>query len=158
MPTISRTTLNKPLKSGSFKYLPPATRRANGKFLADGVFSISTDRLREAGACGMAAGWVMDALTGKTAPTTRQRTVKLNEKVVRRFAASTQAHRIEWIAYRLHREGFGLSKASELSVDAYGALREKFSYWAGQLDKRDKVEMIFAMLEAVARKRGLLPK
>ena len=156
-PTVSRTTAN---YSISYRHVPQAQRRANGKFLADGVFYISTARLRDAGACGMASVWVMDALTGKgktTISNRDDRVVTLNEKTVRRFADSGQAHRIEWIAYRLYRSGEGRSGTGDLTEAAYTALRDKFSYYAGRMDKRDRVEMIFAMLEVVARKRGLLP-
>lgn len=131
----------------SFDVIPKATKRADGKFLADGVFFLSYNRLLSRGACHGAAYDVMRSLIGGSPnnQTVRDTRVTLTEDAVRRFLRSDNRLRIWWIASRLE----------AVSSEQYSVIDGFFSY--GSRRTRNPTELIFAMLELVARKDKLLP-
>lgn len=134
-----------------FDVLPKATMR-KGKYAADGLFFLSVRRLQNAGACYGAALSVISALTGvpgfKVGLDTE---AVLDFANVERFCKAAWAWRVYWVAHKLM--GQGLLPYNQYRLIESATDDGKFK---GKKVDRDKVEVIFAMLEVVARKRGLL--
>lgn len=134
-----------------FDVLPEATMR-DGKYAAEGLFFLSVRRLQDRGACYGAALSVIASLTGLYGSQVKLDTqAVINAATVERFCKASLAWRVYWVSQKLMREGL-LSHQQHRLIEA----ATDHGKYRGARVTRNTVEVIFAMLEVVARKRGLL--